>query len=90
MKMLLLMVVFTPLVASHNQDFDREAIVEIEREREVTRHIVAERLHVVDRQLDYLRARLKVTDCTEVIMEEAEKVQGDKKAMLALMNRMKK
>lgn len=89
MKMLLILV-FTPLVASYNTDFDRNAIIEIEREREVTRHIVTERLHVVDRQLDYLRARLKVTDCPDVMMEEAEKVQGDKKAMIALLNRMKK
>lgn len=90
MKMLLLMVVFAPVVASHNTDFDRDAIIEIEREREVTKHILAERLHVVDRQLDYLRARLRVTDCLELMMEEAEKVQGDKKAIIALMNRMKK
>ena len=89
MKMLLLLVC-TPLMASQQADFDRNAIIEIEREREVTRHIVTERFHVVNRQLDYLRARLKVTDCPESIMEEAEKVQGDKKAMLALMNRMKK
>lgn len=90
MKMLLLIVVFAPVVASHNTDFDRNAIIEIERERDVTKHILTERLHVVDRQLDYLRSRLKVTDCPEVMMQEAEKVSGDKKAMIALMNRMKK
>lgn len=89
MKMLLLLV-FTPLVASHNQDFDRNAIIEIERERSVTKHILTERLHVIDRQLDYLQACLKVTGCSEIIMKEAEKVHGDKKAMIALMNRMKK
>lgn len=87
---LLLLLVFSPLVASHNTDFDRNAIIEIEREREVTKHILTERLHVIDRQLEYLRVRLRVTDCPEFIMEEAEKVQGDKKAMLALINRMKK
>lgn len=87
---LLLLLVFSPLVASHNTDFDRNAIIEIEREREVTKHILTERLHVIDRQLDYLRVRLKVTDCPDMMMEEAEKVQGDKKAMLALINRMKK
>ena len=89
MKMLFL-VVFTPLVASQQAEFDRSAIIEIEREREVTKHILTERLHVIDRQLEYLRVRLRLTDCPDMMMEEAEKVQGDKKAMLALMNRMKK
>ncbi|CAB4121261.1 hypothetical protein UFOVP9_44 [uncultured Caudovirales phage] len=89
MKMLLLLV-FTPLMASYNTDFDRQTITEIEREREVTKYILTERLHVIDRQLDYLRARLKVTGCPETMMEEAEKVQGDKKALVILLNRMKK
>ncbi len=87
---LLLLLVFSPLVASHNRDFDKEAIAEIEREREVTRHIVTERLHIVERQAEYLRVRLKVTDCPEYIMQEAEKVHGDKKAILALMHCLKK
>ncbi len=87
---LLLLLVFSPLVASHNRDFDKEAIAEIEREREVTRHIVTERLHVVNRQLDYLRSRLKVTDYPFDMMEESEKVNGDKMAILSLLNRMKK
>lgn len=89
MKMILLLV-FTPLVASQQADVDRDAIIEIEREREVTKHILTERLHVVDRQLEYLRVRLRITDCPEFIMEEAEKVSGDKKSMIALINRMKK
>ena len=87
---LLLLLVFTPMMASQQADADRHAIIEIEREREVTKHILTERLHVINRQLEYLQARLRVTGCTEMIMEEAEKVQGDKHAMLALMNRMKK
>jgi hypothetical protein len=87
---LLLLLVFSPLMASLNTDFDRNAIIEIEREREVTKHILTERLNVINRQLEYLQARLRVTGCTEMIMEEAEKVQGDKKAMVALLNRMKK
>ncbi len=87
---LLLLLVFSPLVASHNRDFDKEAIAEIEREREVTRHIVTERLHIVNRQIDFLRSRLKVTDYPFDMMEESEKVHGDKMAILSLLNRMKK
>jgi|GEM_PF-5499175 hypothetical protein len=87
---LLLLLVFTPLVASQQADADRHAIIEIEREREVTKHILTERLHVIDRQLEYLKVRLKVTGCPQGIMEEAEKVYEDKKAMIALINRMRK
>ncbi len=90
MKMLLLMAVFTPLIASHKHDCDRNAIMEIEREREVTGRILGERLTVMDRQLDYLKVRLKTTGCPETIMEEAEKISGDKKSLIALMHRMKK
>ena len=87
---ILFLVMFTPIVASQQAEFDRNAITEIEREREVTRHIVTERLHVVNRQLDYLRSRLKVTDYPFDMMEESEKVNGDKMAILSLLNRMKK
>ena len=87
---LLLLLVFTPMMASQQADADRHAIIEIEREREVTKHILTERLHVVDRQLEYLKVRLKVTGCPQGIMEEAEKVYEDKKAMIALINRMRK
>ena len=88
MRMLFL-VVFTPLVASQQADFDRNAIIEIEREREVTKHILTERLHVMQRQSDYLKVRLKVTNCPEYIMEEAEKIQADKRALIVLLSRMK-
>lgn len=87
---LLLLLVFTPLVASHQSDADRNAIIEIEREREVTKHMLTERLHVIDRQMEYLKVRLRVTGCPEFIMEEAEKIHDDKKAMLVLINRLKK
>ena len=87
---LLLLLVFTPMMASQQADADRHAIIEIERERDVTKHILTERLHVIDRQLEYLKVRLKVTGCPQGIMEEAEKVYEDKKAMIALINRMKR
>lgn len=87
---LLLLLVFTPMMASQQADADRHAIIEIERERDVTKHILTERLHVIDRQLEYLKVRLKVTGCPQGIMEEAEKVYEDKKAMIALINRMRK
>jgi|HubBroStandDraft_5_1064220.scaffolds.fasta_scaffold00573_4 hypothetical protein len=89
MKLLLLLVI-TPLMASQQADADRHAIIEIERERDVTKHILTERLHVIDRQLEYIKVRLKVSDCPHMIMEEAEKVHGDKHALLTLMNRMRK
>lgn len=88
MKIMMLLGLFTILNAAHNNTEDQVILDEIRREREVTDHILKERLRVTERQLDLIHKRLWEYGCPECMMDAADQIQSDKRALKNVIEKM--
>lgn len=89
MKVMLLMALFAPVVASQRSTtIDELTIGEIRRERNVTIHMLQERLRVTDRQLQHLHNCMKINPCPLIVVEEAENVNNDMQYLKRALQKM--